>query len=194
MSSNIDAPHGFSPVRNVAGTAPQLNPYTVAASTTIYEGELVALNTSGLIVDGNDTDALAGNLIGVAAHYQVASGELLVYDDPEQLYAVQADDNSITNLAGYQHLMFDVVTWSGAQTTLLHSIDELDGSSGLTTVGTDAATLRPLLCVGKVNSADNAIGGTTAESWTQFIVKIAPPCHLNGMGEVGITATFSSVD
>ena len=190
---NIDAPRGFRAVKNEAGTAPRLTPYEAADSINIFDGEILALSTGGQAVSYTDTLAIEGQLIGVAAHF-VAAAEtddrtVMVYDDPMQEYAVQADGADITALTDYRFKLFDVTSPKTGNTTLLTSTSELDASSASSLVATatlDAAGIRPLLCLDKIRSRENEIG--SGITWTQFKIKIAPPCHVSGMAKVGLAA------
>ena len=179
--SNLDAPLGFRAVENgVAGVVPRLRAYSAKASTAIYEGDLVAINSTGLVQGYSATDAIAGDLLGVAAHPVTAAQtdrEILVYDDPEQLYEVQADDASLTVAADYLFKLFAPVTTSG-NTTTLQSKQELDASSGSSLFGTNTTTVRPI----QVIAVSKAINNDEAVSFTKYIVKIADNAHIRGGG------------
>ena len=180
--ANLDAPLGFRAVSNgVAGSVPRISPYLVAASTTVYEGDVVALNASGLIIAYTTTDAIAGDLIGVAAHKAAAAEEVLVYDDPAQEFEAQQDAADLTTLADYQFLNFGLVKTTG-NTTTLQSKHEIDGGTGLSAFGTNASTVRPVQIVRKSQSINNEIGASV--SWTKFVVRINPAAHLSGTGGI----------
>lgn len=187
--ANVDAPFGLCPITNPYGTTPRLNEYTVTDSIAVYPNQLVCM-TAGKLVSFTTTLALAGEVVGVCAGHVSTTDtdrKTQVYDDPDQLFAIQSDDASLTALADYQHLLFSIVNAKSANTTLLHSTSELVGASGTSIPGAfDATGVMPLLCVGKVEATENEIG--SGISWTQFKVKITPTYHLNGMGGVGAIA------
>jgi hypothetical protein len=191
--ANLDAPFGFRPVENgVAGTVPRLRKYTVAASTAIYEGDLIGLNASGLVIAYTTTDAAAGDLIGVAAHHVPSGGagpssdlSLLVYDDVEQIFEAQADDNSLTQLSDYLFKLVKPVSTTG-NTTTLQSKHEIDASSATATSGAAATNIAPLQIVG----VSEAINNTANVSFTRYLCRILPAAHLRGaqMGNINTNA------
>lgn len=175
--ANLDAPLGFRAVENgVAGIVPRLRTYDVAASVAVYEGDLVAVNSTGNVIAYTTTDAAAGDLIGVAAHPVTASQtdrELAVYDDPAQIFEIQADDNSLTVAADYLFEFFKPVATSG-NTTTLQSKHELDASTGTSVQGTVATNIAPVQVIG----VSKAINNDTAVSFTRYLVKIVGPAHI----------------
>jgi hypothetical protein len=177
--ANLDAPNGFRAVENgVAGIVPRLRKYVVKAATAIYEGDLVALNSTAQVVGYTTTDAAAGDLIGVAAHPVTAAQsdrDLLVYDDPAQVFEVQADDASLTVAADYLFKCFKPVATTGS-TTLLQSKQELDASTGTAASGAAATNVAPLQVIG-VSEAINNVQGV---SFTRYLVQILPDAHLRG--------------
>lgn len=185
--ANLDAPNGFRAVENgVAGTVPRLRKYTVKASTAIYEGDLVALNSTAQVIAYTTTDAAAGDLIGVAAH-PVTSAQtdrnLLVYDDPEQVYEAQSDDNSLTAVADYLFKFVKPISTTG-NTTTLQSKHEIDGSSGTATTGVVATNIAPLQIIG----VSGAINNTVNVSFTRYLCKIVGRAHLRS-DVAGLNAT-----
>lgn len=94
--ANVDRPNGFRPY----GELLRVRPYY--ANGTIYPGDLVKQeggdNSStqkgiAVVVASAGTDAV----IGAAMSYAVEGGEVLIADHPDQLFKVQADDNSIAD-------------------------------------------------------------------------------------------------
>lgn len=84
--ANRDEPQGFRP----KGEPKRLTAYVAAG--IIYPQEAVKLSS------GKVTQAAGGAeaLLGVAASYAAADGdEVMVYDDPDQEYIVQADEADI---------------------------------------------------------------------------------------------------
>lgn len=171
--ANLDSPFGFRPINNgTAGTAPRLTKYSVKASTAIYEGDLVGINTTGAIIGYTTTDADAGDIVGVAAHHVAAAAtdrSLLVYDDPEQLFEAQADDNSLTAVGDYLFKYFAAVKTTG-NTTTLQSKHEIDGNTATATL----AANNVVQVVGRSLAIDN----TSNVSYTRYICRIIPQAHI----------------
>jgi hypothetical protein len=174
-SSNLDIPFGFRAVENgVAGIVPRLREYTVADSVAIYEGDIVVMNSTGLIKAYTATAADAGDVIGVAAHPVTAAATdraLQVYDDPEQIYEAQADDATLTNASLYLFEYFDIVKTTG-NTTTLQSKHEIDGDSGSGILSAGSA----VQIIGPSLDPRNVISATS--SWAKFLVRIVPQAHI----------------
>ena len=190
--ANTDRPFGLRAVDNPSGTAATLRPYTVKASTAIYEGMIVALNSTAQIIGYTTTDAVAGDLVGVASH-PVASTDtdrtLMVYNDPRQRYEIQADGADITASTVYLYKFAPLTNGASGNTTTMQSKAELDSSGLSSTLGTAATNIK---CLQILGVSDN-IKNEEAVAYTRYIVQIAPPCHLNGMGSVGISATYAGI-
>jgi hypothetical protein len=185
--ANLDAPFGLNAVRGEYNAAPRLETFTVASSVTVYQGMPVCLNSTGQIIAYTDAAAIAGLVIGVAAHPVLGAAttrDLQVYTDPDQVYEIQADDNSLTAVANYLGGLFDITNPTSGNSTTLHSIAELDASSFSTVIinNTAAADLRPL----RVEGVSKAINNETNVSWTNYLVRFAPPVHHRGMASIGI--------
>jgi len=184
--ANTDRPNGLKPVRVKYGTAPEITTDTAKTGQTFYEGMIICRNTTGLLIPPTTTHIAAGNIIGVSAQYKATTSSdssLTYYSDPAQEYVVQSDDNSLTVAGDYKDVLFMVVNLKTGNTTTLQSKCELDGSSGSSTAGVQAATdISPLHCLGIYGG----IGNTAAVSYTRYIVKIAPCYHLRGMAKVGL--------
>jgi len=182
MANNLDAPLGFRPVANgIAGTAPRLTEYSVKAAVAIYEGDLVGINTTGQVIAYTVTDADAGDVIGVAAHPVTAAQsarELLVYDDPAQVYEAQADDSSLTVVADYLFMNFAAVKTTG-NTTTLQSKHEIDGSTASNTF-TTGDIVRVIGVSGAINNriGDDPDNTGTNVSYTRFLCQIIPSAHI----------------
>lgn len=124
--ANPDRPNGFTPHGKVLRT----NTYTAGA--TIKQGDAVLMSTDGKI----DPVATGGSsytsfVLGIAAINAVDGDEMEVYDHPDQLYDIQADENDIaaqTDL--FQN--FAILATTG-DTTFDTSRMELDSSTGATT-------------------------------------------------------------
>lgn len=135
LRANTDAPFGAMPHDGVL----RIRPYNKAAgyATRVFPGDFVVLAS-----DGNVNVAAAGdtNLLGVAVEGSAASTaktDFLVYDHPEQLFTVQADDGGTalaqTNIGNN----CDILATTG-DTTTGRSLHEIDQS----TAGTATAQLR----------------------------------------------------
>ena len=146
------APRGLRPIRGEYNAAPKIETYLAKAGDVVGEGQLVCIAATGRVISYTDALAVAGNVLGVAAHYVAAAAtatgpvtrELQVYTDPNQLYEIQANDATITNIAACLGAFFDVIAPASQNVTLQTSIMELDGSSARANVGTGAATVSPL--------------------------------------------------
>lgn len=139
--ANANRPKGLRPVER----ASRETPYT--AGGAVYPGDAVKMNDAGKVVAASASDAL----IGVAASYASADGaEVMVWDDPEQKFVVQADDGTTLAQTGVG-LNYDIVA-TAANSTYKMSRMELDSSSGATN-----STL-PLRLIGVDRQVGEAIG------------------------------------
>jgi hypothetical protein len=119
---NVDLPIGFVP----KGVATRANEYEAAAAC--YPGDLVALTNAGRVTPAS---AGATAAIGVALTYASGAGQkVLVCDDANQLYVVQADDSTIDAQTDI-NLNFNIVAGT-ASTQYRMSRMELDGDTGAT--------------------------------------------------------------
>lgn len=118
--ANTDRPNGFRPVGRVRDAKPYV------AGGTIYPGDAVKMDNAGKVVVASASEAL----IGVSAEYAVADEQVLVWDDPDQQFSVQAD-NGTTLAQTDVGLNYDIVATAGS-TLYKRSRMELDSSSGAT--------------------------------------------------------------
>ena len=152
--ANVDKAFGLAPYKgvNVASAVQQANKYNIVTTgygTSIFQGDL-CIFASGFI---NRAAASSANLVGVFSHcYYVATDgtptfknyypasttalgsgdiECYVYDDPNQLYVVQADGSSGQAAIG-RNADTDGI---GGSTTTGVSTRELDSSTLATTQG-----------------------------------------------------------
>ena len=193
--ANIDAPRGLRPIRGEYNSAPKLETFLSKDGDIVGEGQIVCIAATGRVISYTSALGVAGNVIGVAAHYVAAAStatgpvtrELQVYTDPNQLYEIQADDATITNIAACIGAFFSVVNPVAQNVTLETSLMELNGSSAAANVGTGADTITPLRVdsVGKNIQNELLAAGT---SWTKFNVRIASQVHHRGTAMV-IAAT-----
>lgn len=139
--ANKDIVKGAEPV----GPIKRLQVYVAAGA--IYPGDFVKKDSAGKVAQAAASDAL----VGVAMSYASGDGvELVVADDPNQLFMIQADDATIDAQTDIG-LNYDIVV-AAANTTYRRSGMELDASTQATT-----ATL-PLKLVRIDRSVDNALG------------------------------------
>lgn len=160
--ANKDMKVGFEP----HGKIESLREYTAGASA-IYAGDLVRMNSSGLI----DRCAAGESALGVAMNYAAASAKVLVCDSVDQKYKIQADDATI-NAQTDIGMNYDIVVGS-PNTTYKRSGMQLDASTQ-----SDLAT--PVIRLLEVDKTiDNALGAQV-----KCIVKINQ--HQLGDATVGI--------
>lgn len=180
---NIDFPSGLRAIRNPNGDYPVAVPMD-SVSTVLYKGEPAILSSTGLVgMAGTSiiTSAIAKRCIGVFAEYKAAGAagpdgnirKALVYADPDQLYVIQSDDSTTSNLTTTIGRNF-AVTGANTGDSLGNSIVELDGSTGSSATTSSIACLVKVLAVQK--NIDNTLAAST--SWTDFIVRINPKFHL----------------
>lgn len=139
--ANVDRPKGFRPYERVL----RETPYTAGAA--IYPGDAVHLEDDGKVDPATASEAV----IGVAATYASGDGvEVIVWDDPEQKFVVQADDG--TTLAQTAvGLNYNLVATAG-NSTYKQSRMELDSNTGAT------SSILPLKLLGVSREVNTAIG------------------------------------
>ena len=178
--ANLDAAMGFRALQSEAGTAPKVQAFTIEASTTVFEGTQVAVNTTGKIIAYTQSSTvLAQRCIGVAAHFRQAadaSATVLVYTDPAQLYEVQSDDNTLTVIGDVVGRNFQVLNVAAGSGTTLQSTAEIDGSSGtsLSLVTGTSTARRPWQALGFSRNIQN----DNATTNNTIIVRLNPGYHL----------------
>lgn len=159
--ANRDNPMGLRPLRNVNGDAPRVKLYPTT-SAVIFEGELVQINSNGSVLGVTTTVAASSavkNIVGVALHYKAASAateEVLVHQDfGGELYMIQSDDNTITNVAGCVGSNFAVAGANLGSTVTGQSQCELDGNTA-----SSASTASLILkCVEVSKQIGNSVSG-----------------------------------
>lgn len=119
--ANANRAKGFQPYEQPKRESPYV------AGGTIYPGDLVRMNSSGLIVAASaDTNPN----IGVSAQYATTGQEVKVWDDPEQKFVAQADSGGSVSIAQTDAgLNYQIVATTGS-TAYKQSRQELDASSG----------------------------------------------------------------
>lgn len=134
--SAASAPFGFRPAYNPTGLD-RAKKYAITAAygTAIYKGQPVILNTNGTITVGTAAADLIGMFAGceyvdatgkpTVSNFWPAGQTVLagtvplawVYDDPEQVYEVQADGSVAQTAIGDQADVSNVGNNSGGQST-----------------------------------------------------------------------------
>jgi hypothetical protein len=172
--ANVDKAFGLRPYKGAGWPVQQANKYNISPSsgygTSIYQGDIVIFS-GGYI---NTAAASSPNIVGVFSHtYYVASDgtptfknyypasttalgsgaiEVYIYDDPNQLYVVQADGASAVTCIG-RNADTDGI---GGSTTTGVATRELDSSTINTTLALQ------LKIVGVVQ--DDSNGDLTADN------------------------------
>ena len=140
--ANKDVPGGAVPV------GPVLRASEWVAAGAIYPGDFVSQEAGGRCASASASAALCG----VALSYASGAGEkVIVADDPNQLFEVQADESDVDAQTDIG-LNYDILATAG-NSTYKCSRMELDSSTQNTT-----ATL-PLKLLRIQPRIDNALGG-----------------------------------
>lgn len=146
--ANANRAKGFQPYEDIKRESPYV------AGGTIYPGDLVRMNSSGVVVAASaDTNA---NL-GVSAQYATSGQECKVWDHPEQKFSCQADAGGSVSIAQTNAgLNYQIVATTGS-TAFKQSRQELDASSA----ASDANL--PLRMLAIQPAVDNAAGAVNAK-------------------------------
>ncbi len=139
--ANTDRPKGFWPHGKV------LNSNVYESGSACFPGDMVTLASDGQV----DPSGAAGTApLGVCLSYASGAGvKILVADDPDQRFSVQADETHLTSQA-IVGCACDVVITAG-DTTYKTSRQELDSSDAAQSAG-------PLIILGIEPRPDNAWG------------------------------------
>ena len=160
--ANKDAPQGARPLRHLTGgNAFRMNPHTVDSgnSTAIFIGDFVMLEADGNVAPATAgarilgvCGAVAGDYDNLSRRYLPAStaGTIMVYDDPNIVFAIQEDSVGSTLALADRGLRADHIAGTGSTTTSI-SGHEIDSSDAATNDG-------GLRLIKIVDRADNAIG------------------------------------
>jgi len=192
--ANVDAPRGCVPVKMLGNKyeSAGFSTYKVASgyASNIFNGMAVQLNASGTIEKAVDAKSNSAKIVGIAAgvSYTDSTGkpvwknfwpastatqgavdaEIKVYDDPDQLFIVQADGAADQTSVGANAPM---VGNANGNTTNGMSTMELD-FSGLT------ASDEQLRVIGIVQDPDNTAGLTNVD----LVVRINDHAYTNLAG------------
>lgn len=148
--ANKDFPHGLNAVKMMNGGKIPMNKYNAATTSAVYQGDVVCLRAAGRVASLKTTGG-AANILGVAANYSVASGEVWVYDHPDTLFEIQSDgatDPGATTGLGLIGNTGPFIIATGNTTTKMSKL-EMDYS--VVTTG----TADPLQIVGYYQGVDN---------------------------------------
>lgn len=160
--ANVDRPQGFRPY----GAPLRVQDYE--AGGTINAGDAVKLKNDGTVEVAAATNAL----IGVAVHGASDGERVAVYDDPNQLFVVQASASDVDAQTDIG-LNYDLL--AGSANSYGISGHELDSTSGATT-----ATL-PLRLVRIEPRTDNALGAQV-----DCVVRLNNHQMAGGTGTAGV--------
>ena len=184
--ANIDSPNGMRAVKAKYGTVPQRRKYLVKASTEIFEGAPVCLNTTGNIVAYTTTLAIKGQVVGVADEYVSTTRSdrsIFVFDDPAQLFEMQSDDNTLSLLTDYLGKVFTFTNATTGHATLLHSKAEINGDTGTSVLGTLATQIQPIM----IEAESGSIGNAKKILHSRYQVRFIPKVHVFGDPPSGVT-------
>jgi hypothetical protein len=189
--ANIDFPSGLRPLINRNGSNPEVRVMNCVA-TVIYEGALAFLSSTGLVGMCSSsviTSVLKRDIVGVFAEGRAAGADgaegvtnlIRVYTDPEQLYVIQTDDDTVSAVTDAIGRNFTPLAVNSGNSTTLRSICEIDGNTGA--VSAPRAVAQTLQCVG-VQKGPEIDALPLSSSWTKLIVKIVPSAHIyrNNLG------------
>lgn len=162
--ANVARPQGARP----KGVAERANRYVSGGA--VYPGDLVLLDSSGRAVAASAASALCG----ASASYASAAGQdILVYDDPNQQFIIEASGSEIDAQTDI-NLNYDIVA-SAPSSAYKMSRMRLDSSTGGT-----SATL-PLKLLDVERRPDNALGANV-----DCVVKINNHQLSGGTGTAGV--------
>lgn len=121
--ANPDRKRGLQPYGEILRS----QPYQTAG--IVYPGDIVRMDNAGKVVAAS---ADTSPNIGVAAEYAASGEEVMVWDDPEQMFVCQADSGGSISIAQTNAgLNYQIVATTGS-TAYRQSRQELDASAGAT--------------------------------------------------------------
>ena len=193
--ANVDAPNGAKPVRHLTGGVIRAREWKIIgdgnASSNIFTGDFVKLQSSGYITVAAAGDRLLGVFAGCKytasdgtpkfAKYWPASTATLgsadvtayVYDDPNIVFAIQGDGTDAFTQVGN---LANVLATAGSTTTGQSKM-ELDTDN----IGTGTANLRIL---GITDDPKNSWGANTEQE--VLIHEHELNQHIDADGTVGV--------
>jgi hypothetical protein len=193
--ANVDAPNGAKPVRHLTGGVIRAREWKIIgdgnASSNIFTGDFVKLQSSGYITVAGAGDRLLGVFAGCKytasdgtpkfAKYWPASTTTLgsadatayVYDDPNIVFAIQGDGTDAFTQVGN---LANIAVTAGSTTTGQSKM-ELDTDN----IGTGTANLRIL---GITDDPKNSWGANTEQE--VLIHEHELNQHIDADGTVGV--------
>lgn len=159
--ANLNQPKGLIP----HGRILRMRPYT--AGDTVYANAAVTLSSDGAI-----DAATTGKMLGVASNYATVGQTVYVYDDPQQLFEIQADTAvAITDLG------LNCTLNAGTDSTT-YKISGQSADIDGTMADTAALSFQILAIVPRNNNAANA-------QYNDIVVRINAH-QLQAVGQTGI--------
>jgi hypothetical protein len=186
--ANSDIALGFRAVRPEYGTVPKLETFVVATTEVIYEGAPVCIDDDGEIIEYTDTLAVAGKVMGVAAHYVSGTQtdrELQVYTDVNQEYELQVDDATLASKADSIGRLFQLTNPAAGNSTTLQSTAEIDADTGASVTGVTNSDVTPV----RIERESEQINNEKNVAFSRYIVRFIPGVMLRGLATIGIGAT-----
>ena len=179
MPTNLDAPHGFTPVAAPYGNDIPTQEFQCTTGSAIYPGMLLYLAETGLATIWTGTATGYQHIIGAALDsipttLAVGDRGCGISVSPDQQYSVQCDDNSITAMTDGLGGGFAIINASTGSATLMVSLAELDASSSTTT--NNSTTIRVAQMVRFAEGSENVL----SQSYNDVIVRIRHENHLFG--------------
>lgn len=153
--ANLNRPRGFEP----KGKKLRSNYYVNSSGAAIFPGDMVMWDAGNAGQVTASAGGAAEKLLGSALTYAAASATVLVCDDPDQLYEVQADSTSVDNVDDVGK--YCEVKATAGDATYKTSRQEID-----TVAATDT---KPLRIVQIDTNPNNAVGDSC-----QVVVQINP--------------------
>jgi hypothetical protein len=133
--ANKDAARGFRAIRHLSGGEIRTVEKVVTTGEVIYRGDLVTMQDAGTIISSTTNDGIT--VIGVAAQYvddsaSAGGKKILIYEDPNIVYAVQCDSGTAPTAADIgETANHDDETGSSVTKNSIHELDASDIGTGL---------------------------------------------------------------
>ena len=163
--ANADRPNGFIPAEDQPYFPPK--PYPVAGSVAIAIGDVVILNSAGRVTIGASNTA-KGLYLGVAATSVTSSAaaddEILVWDNPEQIFQGQCSGNGA--------LADPYTTRSGG------ACFDIEGTTGIMEINEDSSTYDVFRIIGVGKEPDGTASAVGANQ--KKLCKFNPLAHAYG--------------
>lgn len=159
--ANLDQQNGLKPYERLIRARKYI------AGSTVYPGDPVAI-----AADGQVDSSVTGPLLGVALNYATVGQDLMVADDPQQMFTVQASASlAVTDVACNAAL-----TLGTASTLYKRSACVLDASSAGTLATREA----------KIVAIDESVNNAAGSTLVDVVIKINNHFLASGTGTAGI--------